>query len=425
MSDLDSPLPKFFRVRQDFPSHAIDDVQQATRSALEQSGVSTQIKKGETVGIAVGSRGIANLSTIVGATADYLKSIGAAPFIVPAMGSHGGATAEGQARMLASFGVDESSVGCPIRSSMETVSAGTTSDGIEVHFDKIASEADHVIIVNRVKPHTRLSGRIESGIIKMMMIGLGKHSGAKLYHQVFPRYDYCLDRLAEPIVEMLLERMPIRLGIGIVEDAHEQTSLVQAIRAEQLVAEEPRLLALAKQRMPRLPFDIADLLIVDSIGKEISGTGMDTNVIGRKQNDKVAGPEEFPKIRHVYVRSLTKTTAGNACGIGLAEYCHANVVKEMNADVTRINCITSAHPTAGAVPLTFESDREVLAAVVSQFGTDRIPDLRWMWICDTLRISELLCSGAYYEEAKERDDLQVLSEPETLRFDEQSDLIQV
>jgi hypothetical protein len=280
-----------------------------------------------------------------------------------------------------------------------------------------------VIVVNRVKPHTRLTGKIESGLTKMMMIGLGKHRGATLYHQVFPDYGYSLDKLAPAIIAMILDQIPITLGLALVEDAFENTSLIEPVQPAELMTREAELLEIARSRMPKLPFDRADLLIVDQIGKEISGTGMDSNVIGRKANDRCAGPDEYPKIGQIYVRSLTEKTAGNACGVGLSEYCHRRVVESMDAEVTKVNCVTAAHPTGGAVPLVFESDRDVLKAVVSQTPQNRIADLQWMWITDTLRVSELACSRVFLQQARDRTDLEVLGEPQPLRFDSRGDFL--
>ncbi len=419
----DNPLPSFFRVRQRFESHRLKDIPAAVKETLAGAAIAQEIQPGQRVAISVGSRGINNLSEIVGAIVREIKAIGAQPLIVPAMGSHGGATAEGQGKVLATYGVTESAMGCPVVSSMETVLVGTTAAGVDVHFDKVASEADHVVVVNRVKPHTRLAGQFESGLIKMLMIGLGKHRGASLYHQVFPDFDYSLNGLAPSIVEMILGRMPVTLGVAIVEDAFENTSHIEAVAARDFLSREPELLQLAKSRMPRLPFDHAHLLIVDRIGKEISGTGMDTNVVGRKSNDKCAAEDEFPKIRQIYVRSLTEKTAGNACGIGVAEWCHRRVVDAMNAEITRINCVTSAHPSAGAIPLVYDSDRELLEAVISQVSRDRAMDVRWMWIRDTLSVDEVACSQGFYEEAGNREDLQVLEEPAELKFDQAGDLV--
>ncbi len=418
-------MPKFFQVRQSFASHALPDVRLAVREALDGAALADKVAPGQTVAVTAGSRGISNIATIVSQVVEYVASLGGKPIVVPAMGSHGGATAAGQAAMLASFGIDEASMQCPIVSSMDTVTVGTTGDGIDVHFDRVCSEADHVIVVNRVKPHTRLIGKIESGICKMLMIGLGKHRGAQTYHQAFPEFGYSLDSLVPQIIPMIAKEMPLTLGLAIVEDAFDQTSLIQAIPPDRLLAEEARLLVTARQWMPKLPFADADLLIVDQIGKEISGTGMDTNVIGRKFHDKFAGPDETPKIREIYVRSLTKKSAGNGCGIGIAEYCHTQFARAMNHEITRINCVTSGHATAGAVPIGFDCDRDVLHAVLSQVGRTATPDLRWMRILDTLHVSEVACSEGYWDEAQGRSDLQVLCEPMELAFDPSGDLAEM
>lgn len=413
----DQGLPSFFRIRQHFESHRIQDVASAVHETLAAARLSEKIGAGERVAITAGSRGIHGIDKIVGEVVRHVASLGGQPFIVPAMGSHGGATAAGQAKMLASFGIDESSMNCPVVSSMETIQVGATSEGFDVYFDKVCSESDHVIVVNRVKPHTRLSGRIESGICKMLMIGLGKHRGAVSYHHAFAEHGYSLDKLTPQIVPMIVEKMPVTLGLAIVEDAFDQTARVEAIEPSALLNREPELLELARQWMPKLPFDRGDLLIVDQMGKEISGTGMDTNVIGRKYHDKFAGPDELPKIREIYVRSLTEKSAGNACGIGIAEYCHTNLARKINHEITRINCVTSGHATAGAVPIGFDSDRDVLGAVRSQSGPTPSDQLRWMRIRDTLTLSEVDCSEAYWTEANQRDDLKILSDPQPINFD--------
>ncbi|TWU24264.1 hypothetical protein Pla52o_21900 [Novipirellula galeiformis] len=395
---VDPALPRCFRLQQFFASQAVDDIRQSVDRSIQASTFSSRLRSGESVAIAVGSRGIADLPTIVSALVDFVKRVGAVPVIVPAMGSHGGATAEGQAALLRSLGVEETAMGCEIRSSMETVVIGASRSGIDVHFDKIASQLDHVVIVNRIKPHTRLAGRYESGLAKMLLIGLGKHQGAIRYHHAMADADYCLDSMANEIVPMICAAAPVSLGLAIVEDAFDQVSHVEAVEAAEFLSVEPRLLSMARERMPRLPFDDVDLLIVDRIGKEISGTGMDTNVVGRKWNDKVAAENEFPKVKQIYVRDLSEKTAGNAAGIGVAEFCHRRVVDKIDYDKTRINCLTSMHASAGAVPIHFESDREALVAAMGQVGKRNREQLRWIWIRDTLHLSELVCSEAYWDD---------------------------
>ncbi len=416
-------LPRFFPLQQTFESSPVKDVEEVIACTFCESDSLNEVHQGQTVAVAVGSRGIHQLSRIVKAVVQEIKKCGAQPIIVPAMGSHGGATAEGQAAVLASFGVTEESMGCPVVSSMDTVLLGHTPEGLPIYFDRVASEADHIVVVNRVKPHTRLAGQYESGLIKMLMIGLGKHRGASTYHQFFPDYDYCLDRLVPSVVKLLLNRMPITCGLAIVEDAFENTSHLEAVPADEILNREPELLEKAKSLLPRLPFQHFDLLIVDQIGKEISGTGMDTNLIGRKSNDKAAAEDEFPKVRHIYVRSLTPKTAGNGAGIGIAEYCHQRVVDALDVEKTKVNCITSAHPSAGAVPLTFESDCDALLAALSQVAIERHREVKWIWIRDTLHVDRVWVSEAFHALSHGRQDLQVLAAPKELEFDESGDLL--
>ncbi len=415
VAETTQALPRFFRVRQHFASQAIEDIPAAVIDALDGAQLKFEIQPDQSVAIAAGSRGIADIDTIVRAVVDYVKTIGGKPFIVPAMGSHGGATAEGQSAVLASLGMTAQSMGCPIASSMETVIVGTSDQDVPVHFDKLASQADHVIVVNRIKAHTRLIGDFESGVIKMLMIGLGKHRGAQTYHQVFADYGYRLDRIARDVVPVIIKQTPITMGLAIVEDAFDRVAHMEAIKPDQLLSTESGLLKQARAMMPSLPFEYADLLIVDQIGKEISGTGMDTNVVGRKSNDRAAAEHECPKIREIFVRSLTEKTNGNATGIGIAEYCHTQVTRDMNLEMTRINCVTSGHVSAGAVPLHFDSDREVLDAALAQ-ARDPV-GAKWMWIRDTLHLESVACSEAYLSDANCRNDLEVIDPPRELVFD--------
>ena len=416
-------VPKFFPLEQNFPSARISDVERVIADSFQASGSLDCVRKGERVAIAVGSRGIHQIDRIVRAVVLEVTKRGGQAQIIPAMGSHGGATAEGQTAVLKSFGITESLMGCPVTASMETILLGKTPEGLPIHFDRLASEADHVVVVNRVKPHTRLAGNYESGLIKMLMIGLGKHVGASVYHQFFPDYDYCLDRLVPSVVELLLDRMPITCGLAIVEDAFEDTAHLEAVPASEILNREPALLKKAKSLLPRLPFDHLDFLIVDQIGKEISGTGMDTNLIGRKANDRAAAPNEFPKVRNIYVRSLTENTAGNAAGIGIAEYCHQRVVDQLDAEKTKVNCITSAHPSAGAIPLVFGSDLLAINAAISQVSLERQHAVKWAWIRDTLHVSRLMASECFYEEVVSRSDLTVLGNPASLSLNDRGDLV--
>ncbi len=412
---LSDSLPKMFRVRQYFDGRSLAAPGDAVRQELERIGLGERIQAGQSVAIAVGSRGIAKLAEIVAAAVRYVDAVGGKPFIVPAMGSHGGGTAEGQQEMLASLGVTPETVGCQVHASMETELLGNTVDGIPVHTDSVTLAADHLIVVNRVKPHTRFAGAYQSGLAKMLMIGLGKRTGASIYHRANQRISF--DRLIKTAIPLILARRPLTVGLAIIENALDATFLVEAVEQADLLNREPQLLQMAQTLMPRLPFDRADLLIVDQIGKDISGTGMDTNIIGRKQSDKVAGPDEYPKIGHIYVRGLTERTHGNAAGIGLAELCHQNVREAIDYEATKVNSLTAGHITAAAVPAHFASDQSALEAALSQSGWDASPQLRWLWIRDTLHLGEVLCSEVYYPDAVQREDLEVLSQPESYTFD--------
>jgi hypothetical protein len=331
------------------------------------------------------------------------------------MGSHGGGTAEGQRDVLASYGITEAFCGCPIRSSMETVIVCQTAEGFDVHFDRHAFEADHVIVCNRVKQHTGFVGDIESGLMKMMLIGLGKHEGAKVYHRAIQ--DYSFGQIVRSVAGRVLESCRIVAGLATVENGYDETACIQAVAPSQFESREKELLVLAKTMMPRLPFDQVHLLVVDEIGKNISGSGMDTNVIGRKFHNHAAARNEFPKVKRIMVRSLTEGTHGNATGIGIAEFCTRRALEKINVEATRINCLTGSHPTAAMLPLDYPTDRAAIEAALPTIGLTEPENAKMLWIRNTLELREVECSAAYLEEARGRDDLEVLTEPRPLPFD--------
>ena len=311
--------PRLMRVAQHFEAPTVDDIPGTVRDQLARLNLSARVKPGQSIAIPVGSRGIANIALIVKSLVQELKSLGGKPFLVPAMGSHGGGVAENQQGIIESYGVTEAFTGAPIRATMETVEVGRTPEGVPVHFDRFAFEADHVAVVGRVKLHTGFNGEIESGLHKMMLIGLGKHRGAAIYHQAIIHYSW--DRMVRSVARTVIEKCRVLFGLGIVENQYDQTALIEAVEPGDLYEREKVLLKSARQWMPRLPFESIDLLVVDRIGKDISGAGMDTNVIGRKYNDHRATDGERPRITRIYVRDLTDETHGNASGLGMAEYC--------------------------------------------------------------------------------------------------------
>jgi hypothetical protein len=372
------------------------------------------------VALTAGSRGIANLAAILRAVVEHLRRLEAKPFIVPAMGSHGGGTAEGQQAVLTSYGVTEARVGCPIRSTTDTVVVCQTAEGFPVHFDRFASQADHVLVVNRIKLHTRFAGDLQSGLMKMMLIGLGKRRGAEIYHRAI--LDYSFGQIVRSVAAEVIARCRVVAGLAIVENAYDETARIAAVAPAEFEAREKELLTLARRWMARLPFDHVDLLLVDRIGKNISGTGLDTNVVGRKFNDHHAVEGELPKIKTIALRGLTPETHGNAVGFGIAEFCKSQLVRETDLAATRLNAIVASHVSAAMPPLDYETDREMLRVALGTVGLVEPAQAGLLWIRNTLDLAEVECSAAYLAEAQRRDELEVLSPLRDLPFDGEGNL---
>jgi hypothetical protein len=407
--------PQIFRVRQTFERPQVVDIPGEVASQLASLSLQKSVKPGQAVAITAGSRGIANIQLVIKAIVDHFKDLGAKPFIVPAMGSHGGGTAEGQQEIIEGYGITEAFCGCPIRASMETVVVCQAAEGFAVHFDKHAFGADHVVVCGRVKPHTGFYGDIESGLMKMMLIGLGKHAGAKIYHRAIK--DYSFGQIVRSVAREVLSKCRIVAGVGIVENGYDETAKIQAVAPHEFEDREKELLVLAKKWLPSLPFKTADLLLIDEIGKNISGTGMDTNVVGRKYLDHVAAEHEWPKIRTIVIRGLTPETHGNATGIGLAEFALTRAIDAIDIPITRTNCLTGGHATGAMIPIHYASDREVLDVSLPIIGLTEPVDAKLMWIHNTLDVAEVECSAAYLDEARERTDLEILSDVRPLPFD--------
>ena len=351
-------LPRFVPVRQRLHSAPLADIPAATREAVAQALAGTHLAPGSRIAVTAGSRGIANIGAIVRATVEALRALGAEPFVVPAMGSHGGATAEGQAALLAEpYGITEATMGCPILSTMEVVELGRTPErNLPVYVDQHVASADGILVLNRVKAHTDFSGPWESGLMKMIAIGLGKRAQAESIHAYSA---WGLRNLMPEIARAKLRRAPILGGLAILEDAYDQTSEIVGLPAAAIETEEPRLLERVKQQMARLPFEELDLLIVDRLGKEISGTGMDTNVIGRK---RIPGEPEFesPRIERILVRDLTPETHGNAIGVGLADIVTQRLADQIDWPVTNTNSLVSGFTQRSMLPTVAANDREAL-----------------------------------------------------------------
>jgi hypothetical protein len=408
------------RIRQKFDAPTLEDIPAAVRAEVQSLNLDAKVNPGETVAISVGSRGIANIALITKSLVEELKALGLKPFLVPAMGSHGGGVAEAQQAIIEGYGVTEEYTKAPIKASMETVQVGETEDGVPVYFDKHAFEADHVAVVGRIKPHTDFVGEIESGLHKMMLIGLGKHKGAALYHQAIVHYSF--DRIIRSVGQTVIDQCGVLLGLGLVENQYDKTALIKGVGAEEFVDREKELLVLAKKWMPRLPFETVDLLIVDEIGKNISGAGMDTNVVGRKFHDNHAAEKEYPKVTRILVRGLTAETHGNASGIGTAEYAHKRAIEEMDREITYINCMTGNHPSGAHIPLYFDTDRICIDRALETVGLVEPENAKVLRIHNTLELGELLVSEAYLSEIEKRDDLEIMGEAEEMPFDDNDDL---
>jgi hypothetical protein len=413
-------LPKMHRIRQKLDPPVVPDVAAAVRTEIGTLDLRGRLKPGGRVAVTGGSRGVADIASILRATCDSLKELGAKPFIVPAMGSHGGATAEGQLAVLARYGVTPGSMGVPILSSMETVEIGRMSWGLPVLVDRHASEADHIVLVNRVKPHTNFRCHVESGLLKMLVIGLGKHQGALLAHRA--AVDVGLDRMVPEVGRFSLGKLPILFGLGTVENARHQTGLVRAMLPEELEQGEAQMLQEAWRLLGRIPFDFLHLLVVDEIGKEISGTGMDPNVIGRMYfppNEEPKGPRYI----RILVRDLTKKTAGNAVGMGLADFATRRLANKVNFHYTYTNALTGLSPMRSKMPIIFETDRDAIQGALKTIGLTEPPDAKVARIRNTLAVEYLQASEALLPEIKGRSDLEIVDGPWEFRFSEAGDLV--
>ncbi|MFC7232572.1 DUF362 domain-containing protein [Saliphagus sp. GCM10025308] len=380
------------------------------------------VPAGGEVAVGVGSRGIDNLPEIVRGVVGALSDRGYEPFVVPAMGSHGGATASGQRDKLETLGVTEASIGCAIRATMDVVQVGETPDrGVPVYADAYAVEADAIVPINRIKPHTGFSGDVESGLSKMLVIGMGKQRGAKLAHDW--AVEWSLSNMIPEIADQLLRTLPVAGGIAVVEDQHDDTSLVEGVPPEGFLTREADLLDLARERMPTLPFDDLDVLVVDRIGKDVSGQGMDPNVTGRRHFTINEPEPDSPEIKRVFARGLTTKTKGNAMGMGQADVAHRDVLAELDWSKSLINAITASTVRGVRLPPVVETDRAGLVAALGTIGPVPGEDARVLRVTDTMRLKRCYASSPLVEVAREREDLRVVSEPTALEFDDDGQFV--
>ncbi|MCJ7657051.1 MAG: DUF362 domain-containing protein [Candidatus Atribacteria bacterium] len=412
-------FPRMLKIKQKFEATVIKDIKSEISKEVAKSKLKERIKPGDNVAITAGSRGISHIVEIIAAVVKEVKNLGGHPFIVPSMGSHGGATAEGQVAVLKSYGITESSIGAPIRSSMEVVKIGEIKKGVPALMDKIAFNSDAIISVNRVKPHTSFRGAVESGLMKMLSIGLGKHAGACLVHSFGSPG---LREMVPQAARIILKKANVVLGIAILENAYDKTAKIVAVEPEDFEKIEPGLLEEARQLMPRLPFDKIDLLIVDEIGKNISGTGMDTNIIGRLM---IRGEKEFekPQINKIIVLEVTPESHGNAIGIGLADITVKRLVNKIDYHATYTNALTTGFLSRANIPLTFNTDREAVATALGTFTRIESAKVRVVRIKNTLALEKVYISEVLLKEAEERENLEIIGESKEMSFDSAGNLL--
>lgn len=414
-------FPRLFFVRQHFPDRRIKDITGEVHAQLAFSGFGSKLKPGARVALGVGSRGIANIATIVRAVVDYWKSRGCKPFIFPAMGSHGAATAEGQADVLAHLGIHEASMGCPVISELDVVSLGSTEDGIEAFLDKSAFNSDGVFLIGRVKWHTDFAGKIESGLFKMMAIGLGKFAGAQRYHT----YAYKLGSMEHVIRQVgrqVLKSGKILGGLAILEDANHNTAQLTAVPVEVMEQKEEELQALTKSWMGHIPVKVLDMLVIDEIGKTFSGAGMDTKVVNRGVNGEYNPWPNTPLINRIFIRGISKQSHGNGVGLGMADVIHERVMQQIDWKPTRINSLTASSPAAMRAPAWFQSDKECLERFMPTVGKLDFKDVTYGWIANSLDIQLLAVSENLRAEIEATPNLTIVGDAFDFEFDSSGNL---
>ena len=396
------PYPRMVELRQRFDAVVLDDVPGAARREVAATGALEGLQPGARIAVTAGSRGIANIASITRTVVDLLVEAGARPFVVPAMGSHGGAAAEGQRQVLDSYGISEATMGVPVEATMDVVEVTRLDDGTPVLVNRLAAEADGIVLINRVKPHTSFRGRFESGLMKMMTIGLGSHRGATFAHA---QGADGLARLVPAVGAAVIANLPVLLGLAIIENAYDQTARLVGLRGDQIEAQEPELLIEARAAMPRLLVQGIDLLIVDEMGKDISGTGMDTNVLGRMMLPGIPEPEA-PGVKRIMVRALSERTHGNANGVGLADVITRRLHGQIDFPATYANAFTSTFLNRAYIPVVMETDREAVEAMFEVLRLENPGEARLVRLRNTLELEHIQVSETLAGEFDGHPDLE-------------------
>lgn len=410
---------RLLNIRQHFPDRGIGDIPGTVSRELAQSGFADRLKPGARIAIGVGSRGIANYATIVRSVVQFWKSRGFVPFLFPAMGSHGAATAEGQAKVLAHYGIDERSMGAPVLSSLDVVSMGSTLDGIEAFMDRNAYSSDGVFLIGRVKWHTDFAGLIESGLFKMMAIGLGKFAGAQRYHTY--AYRLGLEHVIRTVGRQVLKSGKILGGLAILEDANHHTAKLAAVPVEQMERQEEELLVLAKSWMGRIPVPL-NILIIDEIGKNYSGAGMDTKVVNRGVNGEYNPWDTAPLIDRVFIRGISADSYGNAVGVGMGDVIHDRLLEAVDWTPTHINSLTASTPAGIRVPIHFPSDRMCLEKIWTTVGVHRQEEVTMGWLANSLDLVNMRLSENLRPAIEANPNLEIIGDAEELDFDKSGNL---
>jgi hypothetical protein len=403
---------KLASVVQQWPSDSIQNIDDTMRQTLANIQM-PPAQKGSIVGIAVGSRGIDRLAPVVIHCVDFLKSSGFDPVIIPAMGSHGGGNENGQKEVLASFGISEKTLNVPVLANMDTIQIGAISPDFPVFFAKTAIEVDHLVIINRIKSHTKFSGPIESGLSKMLSIGLGKATGAGFYHQKAVSDGFFW---IEDIAQMIINDYSIIFGLALIENQHGQLSHIEAIPGKKIISREKELLLRSKRLMPSIPFDQIDILMIDEIGKNISGIGMDSNVTGRHR-DIVGNIFDRPHVKRIYVRNLSKKTYGNANGIGLADVINKRCLDAIDLQATYMNALTALSPEKAGIPIFFDTDQQCLAACLHTSGKVSGRSTRLVWIKNTGNLQRFKVSEGLKLDIEQNPSLSQMTDWSPISFD--------
>ncbi|MCM2533813.1 nickel-dependent lactate racemase [Neobacillus pocheonensis] len=412
----DIPVPKMAKVKVNFDNKKISEIEPVLNKKLNQENIRKTIKPGMEIAIAVGSRGLDRLVEITALTVQFLKELGAKPFIVPSMGSHGGATAEGQREVLRHLGVTEESVGCEIRSSMEVVKVSELPNGLPVYVDKFAFEADGIVIINRVKPHTAFRGPVESGIMKMISIGLGKQKRAEACHQMGFKY---MAENVPAMAKIIMEKTPVLFGIATVENAFDKVTIIEVLTPEEIIETEPELQKQAKSLLPKLYFDQLDVLVIDEIGKNISGDGMDPNITGRYPTPYASGG---PDVNKMVVLDVTSQSEGNANGVGTADFTTQRLVDKMDKEGTYANGLTSTVVSPTKIATTLPIDKEAIQAAIKTSNILDFNNVKMVRIKNTLVLSEIEVSEALLEDVKNHPNMEQCSDLYAIPFDEKGNL---